>query len=96
MLLWATQNLTSMFFHQSPEAASGAPISHTDSSRHDPAHPANTIMSQNLLNPDPQPNSKTEIEEKGCSSQVETILAAHNVRDTIPETTSRTTSYCRK
>ena len=46
----------------------------------------------NLLNPDPLPNSMIEIEEKGYSSQVETILAAHTVRDTIPETTSRTTS----
>ena len=44
----------------------------------------------NLLNPDPLPNSMTEIEEKGYSSQVETILAAEYVEDTIPETTSRT------
>jgi len=49
-------------------------------------------MSLNLLNPDPLPNSMTEIEEKGYSSQVETILAAHTVRDTVPETTPRTTN----
>ena len=94
-----------MVFHQNPEAASGAPISskdnqahsantnsHTESSKDDPAHPANTIMSLNLLNPDPLPNSMTEIEEKGYSLQVETSLAAHTVRDTVPETNPKTTN----
>ena len=109
MLLWVIHKLTSMFFHQSPEAASGAPISHTESSKDDPAHsantnshtesskddpahPANTIMSLNLLNPDPLPDPVTEIEEKGYSLQVETSLAAHTVRDTVPETNPRTTN----
>ena len=110
MLLWVIHKLTCMVFHQSPEAASGAPISHTksskdnpahsantnsptESSKDDPAHPANTIMSLNLLDPEPlMPNSMTEIEEEGYYSQVQTILAPDNVRDTIPETASRTTS----
>ena len=33
-----------------------------------------------------------EIEEKGYSLQVETSLAAHTVRDTVPETNPRTTN----
>ena len=92
MLSWATRILTGISPHQSPEAASGAPISHGDSSWHDPAHPPNTLMALNLVNSDPPANSMTEVEEKGYSSQVETILAADNVRDTIPEATSRATN----
>ena len=92
MLRWVTHKLTSIFFNQSPEAASGAPISHTESSKDDPAHPANTIMSLNHLKPDPLPDPMTEIEEKGYPLQVETSLAAHTVRDTVPETTPRTSN----
>ena len=92
MLLWVIHKLTSMFFHQSPEASSGAPNSYTVSSKDDPVHPANTIMSLDPLNPDPLPDSMTEIEEKGYSLQVETSLAAHTVIDTVPETNPRTTN----
>ena len=44
----------------------------------------------NLLNSDPLPNSITEIEEKDYSLQVETSLATHTVRNTVPETNPRT------
>ena len=49
-------------------------------------------MTPNLLKSDPPANSMTEIEEESYSSQVETISAADNVRDTSPEAASRTTS----
>ena len=47
-------------------------------------------MSLNLLNSDPLPDSMSEIEEKGYSLQVETSLATHTVRNTVPETNPRT------
>ena len=49
-------------------------------------------MSLDLLDPDPLPNSMTEIEDRCYSSQVETTIAAPSVRDTVPETTPRTTN----
>ena len=51
------------------------------------------MIQENVIQPSSEmTNSMTEIEEEGYSSQVETISAADNVRDKIPETASRTTS----
>ena len=81
MLRWVIHKLTSMVFHQSPEAAKSSEDnpahsvntnSHTESSKDDPAHPANTIMSPDPLNPDPLPAVNEELKVKAITEMSET------------------------